>query len=83
MKKKNKRIIFCSFFKKNAEGLDYPFFTGTIGQKIYQEISKKAWTFWLKKQTKIINEKKLNMFIDKDREYLERKMKKFLFSKNN
>ncbi|VFP88782.1 Probable Fe(2+)-trafficking protein [Buchnera aphidicola (Cinara piceae)] len=80
MKKNNKRIIFCSFFKKKKEGLDYPFFPGEIGQKIYQEISKKAWTYWLKKQTKIINEKKLNMFLDQDRIYLEKKMKKFLFN---
>ncbi|VFP81270.1 Probable Fe(2+)-trafficking protein [Buchnera aphidicola (Cinara kochiana kochiana)] len=81
MKKTNIRIIFCSFLKKKAEGLDYPFFTGKTGKKIYQEISKEAWCYWLQKQTKIINEKKLNMFIEKDRTYIKIKMKKFLFTK--
>nr|WP_154060949.1 A/G-specific adenine glycosylase [Buchnera aphidicola] len=79
MKKKYKRIIFCFFLKKEEEGLEYPFFPGKTGQKIYQEISKKAWSFWLIQQTKIINEKKLNMFLEKDRAYIKRKMKKFLF----
>ncbi|VFP78372.1 Probable Fe(2+)-trafficking protein [Buchnera aphidicola (Cinara cuneomaculata)] len=81
MKKKNIRIIFCSFLQKNAEGLDYPFFTGQTGKKIYQEISKEAWCYWLTEQTKIINEKKLNMFIKTDRTYIKNKMKKFLFTK--
>ncbi|WP_075434164.1 oxidative damage protection protein [Buchnera aphidicola] len=79
--KKKKRVIFCSFLNKTEEGLDYPFLPGKIGQKIYQEISKTAWNCWIERQTKIINEKKLNMFLDKDRVLLEKKMKEFLFSK--
>lgn len=79
MKKIKSRTIFCSYFKKNAIGLDYPFYPGEIGQKIYNEISQEAWQEWIKKQTKIINEKKLNMFLEKDRKILENEMIKFLF----
>ncbi|ABJ90816.1 oxidative damage protection protein [Buchnera aphidicola] len=78
---KKKRKIFCSFLKKETEGLEYQFFPGKIGQQIYEQISKKAWNIWLEKQTKIINEKKLNMFIEKDRIFLEKKMKNFFFKK--
>lgn len=79
MKKIKNRIIFCSFLKKNTIGLDYQFYPGEIGQKIYNEISQIAWSKWIKKQTKIINEKKLNMFSENDRKIIENKMIKFLF----
>ncbi|AEH39936.1 A/G-specific adenine glycosylase [Buchnera aphidicola (Cinara tujafilina)] len=57
MKKIKPRTIFCTFLKKEALGLDYPFYPGEIGNKIYNEISQEAWQHWIKKQTKIINEK--------------------------
>lgn len=68
------RIIFCTFLKCNTEGFDLQFYPGIIGKKLYNTISKKAWLIWIKKQTSIINEKKLNMFKLEDRKYLENKM---------
>ncbi|CUR53344.1 oxidative damage protection protein [Buchnera aphidicola] len=76
-----KRIIFCTFLKKYSEGLNFQCYPGLLGQKIYNEISQIAWQQWLNKQTKIINEKKLNMCSLKDRKYLEKHMKNFFWKK--
>lgn len=80
-KKKNEHIIFCKYFNKKKTGLLYPVYPGKIGKKIYNHISKDAWNLWIQKQTKIINEKKLNMFLEKDRKFLCQEMEKFLFLK--
>lgn len=73
------RIIFCTFLQCNTEGQDFQRYPGNIGKRIFNEISKKAWDEWMKKQTMIINEKKLNMINLNDRNLLEQEMIKFLF----
>ncbi|MCW5196450.1 oxidative damage protection protein [Buchnera aphidicola (Pemphigus obesinymphae)] len=73
------RIIFCKFLKKEAEGQEYQIYPGTLGKRIYNEISKLAWEIWMSKQTTIINERKLNMLNLKDRKIIEKHMENFLF----
>ncbi|EIC82524.1 oxidative damage protection protein [Serratia sp. M24T3] len=51
------RTIFCTFLNKEAEGQDFQLYPGEIGKRIYNEISKEAWSEWMKKQTMLINEK--------------------------
>jgi Fe-S cluster biosynthesis and repair protein YggX len=75
------RIIFCTFLKKEAEAQDYQTYPGTLGKRIYNEISKLAWKMWLSKQTMLINENKLNMFSINDRKKIEQYMEHFLFKK--
>ncbi|CAL4324672.1 oxidative damage protection protein [Buchnera aphidicola] len=77
------RIIFCKFFKKILEGQEYKIYPGKIGEEIYQHISKKAWKKWISQQTKIINEKKLNMNHSKDYKEIEKNMISFLFHNSN
>lgn len=74
-----KKIIFCAFLKCNAEKQDYQIYPGKLGKRIYDTISKKAWLQWINEQTKLINEKKLNMLYIHDQKYLEKKMIKFFF----
>ncbi|AKC59818.1 oxidative damage protection protein [Blochmannia endosymbiont of Polyrhachis (Hedomyrma) turneri] len=76
-----KKIIYCSFFKKDAEALESPCYPGKLGKIIYENISKKAWIEWQKQQTILINEKKLNMINPNDRKILENEMLHFLFKK--
>ncbi|ANF17323.1 hypothetical protein XW81_02565 [Buchnera aphidicola (Schlechtendalia chinensis)] len=73
--------IFCQFFNKYADKLERKPYPGKIGDKIYKKISKDAWKQWMFQQTKMINEKKLNMFNINDRKILENYMIKFLFKK--
>ncbi|QJC30476.1 oxidative damage protection protein [Enterobacteriaceae endosymbiont of Neohaemonia nigricornis] len=73
------RKIFCSYFQIHMNGLEYSVYPGIIGEKIYNNISKKAWYLWLNKQTKLINEHNLNMAKEKHLHYLEKEMILFLF----
>ncbi|AEW44704.1 protein that protects iron-sulfur proteins against oxidative damage [Serratia symbiotica str. 'Cinara cedri'] len=74
-----RRIIFCTFLRQYAEGQDFQLYPGDIGRRIFNEISKEAWNAWIKYQTILINEKKLNMMNLDARKWLEQEMQKFLF----
>lgn len=73
------RTVFCARLKKDAEGLDFQLYPGELGKRIFDNISKEAWTEWQSKQTMLINEKKLNMMDPEHRKLLEAEMVKFLF----
>ncbi|WP_034916893.1 MULTISPECIES: oxidative damage protection protein [Erwinia] len=73
------RTIFCTFLQRDAEGQDFQLYPGETGKRIYNEISKEAWSQWMSKQTMLINEKKLSMMNPDDRKQLEQEMIKFLF----
>ncbi len=73
------RTIFCTYLQRDAEGQDFQLYPGDLGKRIFQEISKPAWQEWMKKQTMLINEKKLNMMNADDRKVLEQEMVNFLF----
>lgn len=74
------RKIFCTRLQREAEGQDSRLsYLGTISERIYNEISKEAWAEWQKKQTMLINEKKLSMANEADRKLLEQAMIEFLF----
>lgn len=73
------RIIFCKKLKTNEEGLSAQPFPGIIGEKIYNEISDKAWQQWTRHQTMLINEYRLNLMDPKAREFLKQEMQKFLY----
>ncbi|WP_407331393.1 oxidative damage protection protein [Enterovibrio sp. 27052020O] len=73
------RTVFCQRLKKDAEGLDFQFYPGEIGKRIFDNISKEAWAQWQSKQTMLINEKKLNMMEPDHRKLLEEEMVKYLF----
>lgn len=76
------RLIFCTKLKKEAEGLANPPFSTELGSKIYHQISKEAWSLWLKQQTILINENKLNLTDSSARSFLMVEMERFLFEEN-
>ena len=73
------RTVNCVHLNKDADGLDFQFYPGDLGKRIFDNISKEAWALWQKKQTMLINEKKLNMMNVDDRKFLEQQMTEFLF----
>ncbi|AAP96716.1 oxidative damage protection protein [[Haemophilus] ducreyi] len=73
------RMVFCEYLKKEAEGLDFQLYPGELGKRIFNSISKQAWAEWIKKQTMLVNEKKLNMMNPEHRQLLEAEMVNFLF----
>lgn len=73
------RTVNCVYLNKEADGLDFQLYLGDLGKRIFDNISKEAWGLWQKKQTMLINEKKLNMMNVDDRKFLEEQMTSFLF----
>jgi len=71
------RTVMCRKYKEELEGLERPPYPGAKGQDIYDNVSAKAWGDWLKHQTLLINEKRLNMMNAEDRKYLAGEMDKF------
>jgi Fe-S cluster biosynthesis and repair protein YggX len=73
------RTIQCILLKKEAEGLDFPTYPGELGKRIYQSVSKEAWQQWLKHQTMLVNENRLNLAAARARQYLARQMENYFF----
>ncbi|AKJ68309.1 iron transporter [Pandoraea thiooxydans] len=73
------RTIQCAKLHKEAEGLDFPPIPGELGKRIYENISKEAWQGWLKQQTMLINENRLNMADVRARQYLLKQTEKYFF----
>lgn len=73
------RTVFCQNLQKEDQGLDFQLYPGEIGKRIFDNIGKEAWGNWQKKQTMLINEKKMNMMNPDDRAFLEKAMVEYLF----
>ena len=73
------RTIHCIKLNKEAEGLDFPPYPGELGKKIYESVSKEAWAAWLKHQTMLVNENRLNLADARARKYLATQMEKHFF----
>ncbi len=71
------RQVFCRKYQTEMEGLDFAPFPGAKGQEIFDSISKQAWQEWLKHQTTLINEKRLNVFDADAKQFLEQQREKF------
>jgi len=77
------RTIFCSYLKREADGLDRIPYPGEIGKRIFENISKEAWQQWLRHQTMLMNEYRLSPIEPKARQFLVEEMEKFLFSRGS
>lgn len=73
------RTVNCTYLKKAGDGLDYAPYPGELGKRIYNEISKEAWALWMKHQTMLVNENRLNLADLRSRQYLARQMENFFF----
>ena len=72
------RTVFCSKYQQELDGLDAPPFPGPQGEEIFANVSSKAWQAWMEHQTRLINEKQLNMMDMTARTYLNEQREKFL-----
>jgi len=73
------RTVQCIKLGKEAEGLDFPPYPGDLGKRIYEGVSKEAWAGWLKHQTMLVNENRLNLADARARQYLARQMENHFF----
>jgi len=73
------RTVHCIKLGQDAEGLDFPPAPGDLGKRIYENVSKEAWAAWMKHQTMLVNENRLNLADQRARQYLARQMEQFFF----
>ena len=73
------RTVHCVHLKKDAEGMDYAPYPGELGKRIYNEVSKEAWQLWMKHQTMLVNENRLNLADTRARKYLAQQMESYFF----
>jgi Fe-S cluster biosynthesis and repair protein YggX len=73
------RTVSCIKLGREAEGLDFPPYPGPLGQRIFEQVSKEAWQFWLEHQKRLVNENRLNLADPKARKYLAQQMERYFF----
>ena len=73
------RMVHCIKLGTEAEGLDLPPYPGELGQRIWASVSKQAWQEWLRQQTMLVNENRLNLADARARQYLARQMENYFF----
>ena len=73
------RTVKCVKLGRDAEGLQFPPYPGALGKRIWENVSKEAWQQWLKQQTMLVNENRLNLADARARQYLARQMEQFFF----
>lgn len=73
------RTVNCIKLGAEAEGLEFPPLPGEMGKKIFDNVSKEAWQQWIRMQTMIINENRLNLADPRHRAYLSEQLQKHFF----
>ena len=73
------RTVNCIKLGREAEGLDFPPLPGEMGQRLFANVSKEAWAGWLRQQTMLVNENRLNLADIKARKYLMEQVEKYFF----
>lgn len=73
------RMVQCVKLGREAEGLDRLPYPGPLGQRIFENVSKEAWAGWIKFQTMLVNENRLNLADLAARKYLAAQMDSYFF----
>jgi Fe-S cluster biosynthesis and repair protein YggX len=72
-------MVKCIKLGREAEGLDFPPYPGELGRRLWENVSKEAWQQWIKQQTMLINENRLNLADSAARKYLSEQMENHFF----
>ena len=74
------RTVNCIKLGREAEGLDFAPYPGELGKRIFENVSKEAWQQWIRLQTMLINENRLNLADQRHRQYLVEQLDKHFFA---
>jgi Fe-S cluster biosynthesis and repair protein YggX len=72
-------MVNCVKLGREAEGMDFPPMPGELGKRLYENVSKEAWQQWIRYQTMLINENRLNLADPQARKYLAEQVQKHFF----
>jgi Fe-S cluster biosynthesis and repair protein YggX len=73
------RLVNCIKLGHEAEGMDFQPYPGELGKRIFDNVSKEAWGRWIKHQTMLVNENRLNLADIKARKYLAEQLEAYFF----
>ena len=73
------KTITCIKLGSDQEAMDFPPFPGELGERIFQNVSKKAWQAWLEQQKMLVNENRLNLADPEARKYLKEQTENYFF----
>jgi len=72
-------MVKCVKYGREMEGLDEPPFDTPFGQKIYDNVSKQAWSEWLEHMKMLLNEYRLQPWKPEAQEFLVEQMNAYFF----
>jgi Fe-S cluster biosynthesis and repair protein YggX len=73
------RTIHCVKLKQDADGLEKPPFKGPLGQRLFENVSAKAWRIWLEHSKMLINEYRLDLTSDTGQRVWMSECEKYFF----
>lgn len=75
----SEHLVHCVKLGKEAVGLKFPPLPNELGKRIFDNVSQEAWDAWMRQQTMLINENRLNLADPKAREYIAQQMEIYFF----
>ena len=76
-------MVKCAKLGVELPALPYKPFNDALGQRIYDNISAKAWQEWIEHSKRIVNEYRLDLTSKKAHEVLKEQCEEFLFGGGN
>lgn len=77
------RTVFCVKLQRELPGLDAPPWPGELGQRVYENVSARAWRLWEDRMRMILNEYRLLPFQKEAQDLVARYMEEFFFGENS
>lgn len=77
------RTVQCIKLGREAEGLEKPPLKGPLGQKVFENVSKQAWTQWLEHSKMLINEFRLDLTSEKGQQIWFTEMEKYFWGEGS
>tara|TARA_B100002052_G_scaffold126247_1_gene115807 strand:+ start:4347 stop:4616 length:270 start_codon:yes stop_codon:yes gene_type:complete len=74
--------IFCKKYQEELDAMMLPPLPGEKGEELMQNYSQAAWNEWIKLQTMLINERRLDLSEKENRKWLNEQMMLFLENKD-
>ncbi len=73
-------MVQCAKLGQELQGLDAPPFPGALGQRIFEQVSKRSFELWQEESEKLMKARGWNMGQPDHRKQLMVEMEKFLFT---
>ena len=73
------RMVKCVKLGRELPGLDRIPWKGELGKRIYEHVSKDAWSMWVNHSKMLLNEYRLNPLDPRAQKIMEEQMEMFFF----